>query len=93
MLRTSKIYCDLRIVHRTFVKSGYVQNKLKYSKEAVISLKLWVPEMYFWKFRTCCVIAKVKQASILAYLNLSLVIDPLNPSHPLHTQESIFESW
>ena len=27
--------------------TGYVQNKLKCSKEAVISLKLWVPETSF----------------------------------------------
>ena len=27
--------------------AGYVQNKLKCSKEDVISLKLWVPETFF----------------------------------------------
>ena len=30
-----------------FVQSGYVQNKLEYSKEAMISLKLWVPKTSF----------------------------------------------
>ena len=39
----SKIYCDIRIFHHIFVQSANGQNKQKYAKEAVISLKLWVP--------------------------------------------------
>ena len=43
----------LGIFHRTFVEPGYKQNKLECSKEAVISLKLWVPEKSLWELRTC----------------------------------------
>ena len=53
MLWSPKLYCDLRTFHRTFVQSAYGQNKLKCAKEAVISLKLWVPETSFWELRTC----------------------------------------